>query len=167
MGVTALRGAETTKRPASFSCTVWRWSGGAVLRREEAHGVHLEPGHYFYEPLDLSDTGPRVLASVNEGFWTNFLRFNVKVDLDPEVVSPSALGNLDFLRAPHICRHFSQLRQSTEVWKNFTIFYVQRTWILRFMGSGFLALVQGVFSDSVHSDVESAPPPPHQAQTAL
>ena len=23
-------------------------SGGAVLRREEARGVHLEPGHHFY-----------------------------------------------------------------------------------------------------------------------
>ena len=38
----------------------WRGSDGAVLRLEEAHGVQLKPGHYFYEPLVL----PHVHASV-------------------------------------------------------------------------------------------------------
>ena len=63
--------------------------GGAVLRREEAHDVPWKPGHYFYEPLDRPDTCARVHTSVNEGFWTNFLRFSMKVDPDPEIVSPS------------------------------------------------------------------------------
>ena len=34
-----------------------------------------KPGHFFCEPLSLAVTRPRVHASVNGGFWTNFLRF--------------------------------------------------------------------------------------------
>ena len=55
----------------------------------------MESGHYFYEPLDLSGTRPRVRRLLDE-----FLAFQREVDPDPEVVSQSALGNLDFSTSP-------------------------------------------------------------------
>ena len=78
--------------------------------------AHMRSSGNLDKPLDHT--------SVNEGFWTNFLRFNVKVDPVPEVVSPFALGNLDFSTSPLCLTVLPRLRQSMEVRKNFTIFYV-------------------------------------------
>ena len=62
---------------ASWSRTTLRRSGSAVLRRDEARAVLTwKLGHFLRAPLCLAVTRPRVLASVDEGFWTNFLRFS-------------------------------------------------------------------------------------------
>ena len=98
-GSTALRGAEPRNSPR-----LSRAQSGVGLD-EEAHEVHWKLGHHFYESLELPDTRNRVLASVNEGF---FCVFHVKVDPDLEVVSPSALGNLDISNTSPLYQTVSQ-----------------------------------------------------------
>ena len=96
----------------------WR---GAVLRREEAHEVPRKPGHRFHEPFCWQSLALMIIRQSTEAF--DFLRFSVIVDPDPEVVSPSARGKLDF-KEPLVSDSSLPLRQSTKVLKNFTIFHV-------------------------------------------
>ena len=115
------RFVEQNHEAPCISCAAW---SDAFLQRDEAHEVPWKHGHYFCEPFDRPDTCPRVHTSVNGCFWTNFLRLYVKEDPDLEVVSPSALGNLDTSFTRTLYLTVLALRQSTEVWKNFTIFSV-------------------------------------------
>ena len=142
MGSTVFRGAETR---------------GVVLRLARA-----QPGVGLVAPF--SDN-PRVHASVNEGFLDEILAcFYVKVDLDLEVVSPSALGNLDTISTSPLYLTVSALRQPSEVWNNFTIFYVKVNsdpevhdfieLVRRLAAMGFCRFKLH-FSDSVRSGVES------------
>ena len=63
-----------------WSCKAGSLSTGAA---EEFHGIlravsrypHLDPGHYFYEPLYLAGTCPGVLASVYGCFWKNVTQY--------------------------------------------------------------------------------------------
>ena len=78
---------------------VWLGSGGAVLRRDQfARAVLIgKLGHRFYELLSW-----QTLAFVScDSRWKlleKFLAvFYVRAHTDPEVDSPFALGNLDFV----------------------------------------------------------------------
>ena len=114
--------SRTTRRPASCSCAAWRGSGGAVLRREEALTLSpLETWTLFRLCQTLALVFIR--QSMN-AFGRISCVFHVKVALDLEVVWPSELGNLDTSFTSPLYLTVAPLRQSTEVFKNCTIFYV-------------------------------------------
>ena len=54
---------------------------------------HLKPGHYFYELLALASLALVSMQQTTETFMVFLQDFDVKVDTDPEVDSPVALGN--------------------------------------------------------------------------
>ena len=72
-GSTALRAAGHRSAPRRTSDVV----GGAVLRRDQvlSRSSHMETWILFLRGR-CCDTRPRVHATVNEGFWTNLLRFS-------------------------------------------------------------------------------------------
>ena len=107
---------------ASWSRSTWRGSGGTILRRERL-------SHCFAWNLDILSTRPllRHFAHVScdrlQRLSEEFLEdFHVKVDTDPEVDSPVALGKLElFLRAPCILPPMRQMEACGRISRIFSL----------------------------------------------